>query len=290
MWMHVALRRGAGGFAGRTAPLFAYSRSAECTRSNSGFIQRRSFTARLGKGLAFAGRVACLHNSAALTSVKKLLVDDDALITRQQAKDLIYRLHQKERRILLEELERNNILNDDEARTNRPTVAQLRAICVHNALPFIGFGFLDNFIMICAGDYIDMTLGLTFGISTMAAAGLGNAISDVAGIGSAWYVERIACRIGVQVPILTAEQLNMTSTRIVSNFGRAFGVFIGCLLGMCPLLLIDKTNKDGESEVDDVKKTENGNTDRNYIHDSGSRADIDSKRSKHRDEKIVAPR
>lgn len=72
--------------------------------------------------------------------------------------------------------------------------------------------------------------------------------------------------------------------------GRAFGVFIGCLLGMCPLLLIDKTNKDGESEVDDVKKTENGNTDRNYIHDSGSRADIDSKRSKHRDEKIVAPR
>ncbi|XP_017488877.1 PREDICTED: G2/mitotic-specific cyclin-B2-like, partial [Rhagoletis zephyria] len=46
--------------------------------------------------------------------------------------------------------------------------------------------------MIIAGDYIDLTLGVTLGISTMAAAGLGNALSDVAGVGSAYYVERIA--------------------------------------------------------------------------------------------------
>jgi hypothetical protein len=32
-----------------------------------------------------------------------------------------------------------------------------------------------------------MTIGMTLGISTMAAAALGNTISDVAGIGSAWY-------------------------------------------------------------------------------------------------------
>jgi Transmembrane protein 65 len=37
------------------------------------------------------------------------------------------------------------------------------------------------------GDYIDLTIGMTLGISTMAAAALGNTISDVAGIGSAWY-------------------------------------------------------------------------------------------------------
>ena len=29
------------------------------------------------------------------------------------------------------------------------------------------FGFLDNFIMIVAGEYIDITLGATLGISTM---------------------------------------------------------------------------------------------------------------------------
>ena len=33
------------------------------------------------------------------------------------------------------------------------------------------------------GDYIDTTLGATLGISTMAAAALGNWISDLSGIG-----------------------------------------------------------------------------------------------------------
>lgn len=46
----------------------------------------------------------------------------------------------------------------------------------------IGFGFADNFIMILAGDVIDNKLGVLFGFSTLAAAGLGNLISDVAGI------------------------------------------------------------------------------------------------------------
>ena len=38
---------------------------------------------------------------------------------------------------------------------------------------YSGFGFLDNLIMIMAGEYIDLTLGATLGISTMAAAALG---------------------------------------------------------------------------------------------------------------------
>jgi Transmembrane protein 65 len=42
-----------------------------------------------------------------------------------------------------------------------------------NALPFVGFGFLDNFTMIIAGDYIEHTLGIFMSISTMAAAALG---------------------------------------------------------------------------------------------------------------------
>ena len=40
-------------------------------------------------------------------------------------------------------------------------------------LIYSGFGFLDNLIMIMAGEYIDLTLGATLGISTMAAAALG---------------------------------------------------------------------------------------------------------------------
>ncbi|KAM7294145.1 ATPase family AAA domain-containing protein 2 isoform X1, partial [Ixodes scapularis] len=119
-----------------------------------------------------------------------------------------------------------------------PTAEQLRMMAIHNALPFVGFGFLDNFIMIVAGDYIDTTIGIGLGISTMAAAGLGNAISDAAGIGSAWYVEKLAVKIGVQAPGLTPAQLEMAATRWSANIGRAVGVFVGCILGMFPLLFL----------------------------------------------------
>ncbi len=37
----------------------------------------------------------------------------------------------------------------------------------------------------------------------MAAAALGNTISDVAGIGSAWYIEDLANKIGIKDPKLT---------------------------------------------------------------------------------------
>ena len=36
----------------------------------------------------------------------------------------------------------------------------------------VGFGFMDNIIMIQAGDLIDSTLGVTLGITTLTAAAL----------------------------------------------------------------------------------------------------------------------
>ena len=35
------------------------------------------------------------------------------------------------------------------------TWSDLNKLAIHQSLPFIGFGFLDNFIMIVAGEYID---------------------------------------------------------------------------------------------------------------------------------------
>ena len=104
--------------------------------------------------------------------------------------------------------------------------------------------------MIIAGDYIDLTLGVTFGISTMAAAGLGNALSDVAGVGSAYYVERIADKVGVKSPKLSLVQLQMPRTRWATQIGRAIGVLIGCIIGMFPLLFIPhKKDINHEAEV-----------------------------------------
>ena len=124
-----------------------------------------------------------------------------------------------------------------DAQDNRvPDTRELCHLAFHQGIPFVGFGFLDNFIMILAGDYIDHNIGVTLGITTMAAAALGNTLSDLFGIGSAWYVESFAARLGAKPPELTRVQLHMTRSRVAANLGRALGVVLGCLIGMIPLL------------------------------------------------------
>ncbi|CAL8133039.1 unnamed protein product [Orchesella dallaii] len=144
------------------------------------------------------------------------------------------------------------------------SAAAIWAVVVKNALPFIGFGFLDNLIMILAGDYIDLTIGAALGISTMAAAALGNTISDVAGIGSAWYVEAMASKIGIKDPDLTPSQMASGSVRWACNLGRALGVTIGCLLGMFPLLFLPNAGivKEKAKQADDGADAEKSKEDK----------------------------
>ena len=54
-------------------------------------------------------------------------------------------------------------------------------------------------------------------ISTMAAAALGNTFSDIMGIGSAWYVESLAAKVGIKPPSLSPIQLNMNISRWAAN-------------------------------------------------------------------------
>lgn len=84
-----------------------------------------------------------------------------------------------------------------------------------------------------------------FGISTMAAAALGNTISDVAGVGSAQFVETLATKLGVPSPNLDQNQMTLNSVLWSINIGRAIGVAIGCILGMVPLLFITTVGKLG---------------------------------------------
>ncbi|OQR78043.1 hypothetical protein BIW11_06671, partial [Tropilaelaps mercedesae] len=112
MWVHVILRRAAGRAQVVGGTHFSTATSklpTEC--SFVGFPRQRQPLATPLGGVMFSGPIACFHGSATLTGFKKLPVNDDVIITRQQAKDLIYRLHQKERGILLEELERYNTQN-----------------------------------------------------------------------------------------------------------------------------------------------------------------------------------
>ena len=63
-----------------------------------------------------------------------------------------------------------------------PTAKQLAIHALKCAIPMIGFGFMDNTIMIHAGHYIDCTLGVAFSLSTLAAAGIGQIFSGIGGV------------------------------------------------------------------------------------------------------------
>ena len=82
----------------------------------------------------------------------------------------------------------------------------------------------------------------------MAAAALGNTISDVAGIASAWYVEKFAEKFGIHDPVLTPFQRSTWQVRWSTTIGRAIGVVIGCLLGMIPLLFLPTAAEKKESK------------------------------------------
>uniref|UniRef100_A0A8D2ZPW2 Transmembrane protein 65-like n=1 Tax=Scophthalmus maximus TaxID=52904 RepID=A0A8D2ZPW2_SCOMX len=179
----------------------------------------------------------------------------EPLDSPQGAKEFIYSLHPSERTCLLRELHRfeSIAIAQGQLVIPPPTSAQLRYVLLHNALSFVGFGFLDNCIMIVAGTQIELSIGVVLGISTMAAAALGNLVSDLAGLGLAGYVEALASRLGMQIPDLSPKQADMWQTRVSSHAGKAFGVGIGCILGMFPLLFFkdddEKKKKEGPEEA-----------------------------------------
>ncbi|OCT75006.1 hypothetical protein XELAEV_18033995mg [Xenopus laevis] len=127
----------------------------------------------------------------------------ESLNTAQGAKDFIYSLHATERSCLLRELHKfeSIAIAQEKLEVDPPSSGQLK-----------------------------------HGISTMAAAALGNLVSDLAGLGLAGYVEAISSRLGLPIPDLTPKQADMWQTRLSAHLGKAIGVTIGCILGMFPLL------------------------------------------------------
>uniref|UniRef100_H2L4U2 Transmembrane protein 65 n=1 Tax=Oryzias latipes TaxID=8090 RepID=H2L4U2_ORYLA len=160
----------------------------------------------------------------------------EPLNSPKRAKEFIYRLHPKERSCLLNELQSFESIT---LQPSPPTKAQIRYVLFHNAIPFVGFGFLDNAIMIAAGTQIELSIGVTLGISTMACK---NRLLLLAG-----YVEALASKLGMQVPDLTPKQVDMWQTRLSSHMGKAIGVSIGCILGMFPLFFLSDDDEDKES-------------------------------------------
>jgi GAF domain-containing protein len=113
-------------------------------------------------------------------------------------------------------------------------------VATAQAIPFVGFGFMDNAILIIAGDAIDTSLGVALGISTLCAAAIGNIISDVAGIMMGTVIEDFCANVlKLPVPDLTTAQRQLRSVRFASQMGMGVGIVVGCIFGMFPLLFLD---------------------------------------------------
>ncbi|CAN0093042.1 unnamed protein product, partial [Ectocarpus fasciculatus] len=86
--------------------------------------------------------------------------------------------------------------------------------------------------MISAGDFIDNTLGVKFGLATLTAAACGQVVSDVCGVCFGGTVEAFATRMGLPAPDLTLRQRGLRVCRLAATSGAASGVVVGCILGM----------------------------------------------------------
>jgi len=136
-----------------------------------------------------------------------------------------------------------------DARDDRPTPEQMRAHFVQSMVPMIGFGFMDNTVMIHAGNAIDLTLGVTFGLSTMAAAACGQICSDVAGVSFGGMIEATARKLGLSSPGFDGDQMSRADVKRTGLLGSVIGVIMGCSLGLCNLLLIDSETKERKLEM-----------------------------------------
>jgi hypothetical protein len=93
--------------------------------------------------------------------------------------------------------------------------------------------------MLQAGNAIDCTLGVTFGLSTLTAAAFGQICSDASGVMFGSYLERLANKAGLPSPNLSIAQRALPVVRRTTFAGNFLGVIFGCLLGLGNLLFID---------------------------------------------------
>jgi Transmembrane protein 65 len=126
--------------------------------------------------------------------------------------------------------------------TEVPSRQQLRNLFYSSAIPMIGFGIVDQTVMLQAGNAIDCTLGVTFGLSTLTAAAFGQVCSDASGVLFGGTLDRFTARLGLPQPNLTTAQRALPVTGRVQLLGSFCGIVLGCSLGLLNLLFID-TNR-----------------------------------------------
>ncbi|CAG9482565.1 unnamed protein product [Plasmodium vivax] len=111
-----------------------------------------------------------------------------------------------------------------------------------SSIPMIGFGFMDQFIMIRLGDIFDASIGVSFGISTLCAASFGQLCSDTFGIFFGYVLNYLLQTYKVIQP--AKFDVKNKVYQHCTLVGSVLGILLGCALGMLQLIFIDTTKSE----------------------------------------------
>ncbi|GFR60201.1 transmembrane protein 65 [Elysia marginata] len=84
------------------------------------------------------------------TKISQVYDYEGAITDEQAAEEFVFALKTSERQHLYAELAKYQGLDRNGAQTTPPTRKQLQQVVLHQTFPFLGFGFLDNLLMIVA--------------------------------------------------------------------------------------------------------------------------------------------
>jgi len=141
----------------------------------------------------------------------------------------------------------NGINNNSTPEQHKLTSQQIKSVFLSAAIPMIGFGFMDNFVMITAGNAIDNSIGIQMGLATMTAAAIGQVVSDVSGV---MFGDTLSRVFKISSAHLTDTQRKLASVRRLRLAGAVLGVIAGCTLGATALYFVpdrDTTNNNNKS-------------------------------------------
>tara|TARA_Y100000034_G_C6520963_1_gene224180 strand:- start:111 stop:491 length:381 start_codon:yes stop_codon:yes gene_type:complete len=109
----------------------------------------------------------------------------------------------------------------------------LRRFLMRASMMFV-FGLVDNMLMISSGAWIDDTIAVRLGASTMFAAALGNMFSNVCALMVGQPAEKWFSKIGLKYPQLADEEMRQFPrwARFLDIVAPVIGLVLGCLCGM----------------------------------------------------------
>nr|CCC93925.1 conserved hypothetical protein [Trypanosoma congolense IL3000] len=188
------------------------------------------------------GAIEWFGEDNALKEMKRAGVDKDRLLS---ADDLDHWLEEALRR----RLEDGNEQPRKQVESGEGEVvpcSTLLWVAFVAGLPFVGFGFLDNAVMILAGDAIDNSVGFYLNCSVLACAAMGNIFSGVLGMQLHGVIEKAVQKLNFKAPPLTESQMRGKRVFFARHIGGTIGIMTGLLLGMTPLMLLDADDSENE--------------------------------------------